>query len=264
MSAYKSYPALQLTSGEQVLPAPMFLHNDNAAAVNFTIKPSPPNELLSPLATTANLLPALMNPLPALSQTTITAQEVDLTGTTGRAAKVAITAASGVITVAAVPAGDEGNSFAPGDIASGIIRDEGGTGVFAGFDTASVTGTPVEDSVLNTYIPTGGTGSGLRIIFNVSALAAIQNVSYVNVGVGYEAGDVLTIKQAKQDLTWTLVDTDIGGLVPVRFLLTADLVANSTFPFTLNAGATSPMRCAAFTVKGTTNRSILGMTVKDV
>ena len=60
MSAYKYYPALQLTSGVQTLPSSLRLHNDNAVAVTLTITPAVPNSVFNPFSENKDIVSSLV------------------------------------------------------------------------------------------------------------------------------------------------------------------------------------------------------------
>jgi len=262
--AFKYYAALQAASGDQTLPLPMTLHNNNAATVSLQITPEGGGLIFQPFATTANVLSSIVK-LPTL----VAAQGATTYNTTtdgqGLGATIAITTTNV------------------------------GNGKFADFPGSSTLGGTAGAAAATTYKPTTD-GSGVDFEVTFAQVAGTFNptaVVIVNAGSGYAIGDELTFEVGGLSVTATLtVDVftalyqptvaaivaigdnyragDILNVVmeetvgtddytyPIQFRVeTTDLVA-AYITYSLLSGETTPMRASVFKVLGTDDRSILG------
>tara|TARA_R110002167_G_scaffold192072_1_gene394508 strand:+ start:178 stop:969 length:792 start_codon:yes stop_codon:yes gene_type:complete len=259
--SYKYYPSLQLSSGVQTPPLPMFLHNDNSAAITLNITPFPGNNVFSALDPGDSVLDGF-NVIPELSaiQGATTYVAKTLTGD-GSGAEITVTVSqigvTYVPTTAVVATSKGGANYLGGDVIGITLHDESITGVGAGL-TASI-GTPLQ-AALFTYTPsTDGSGTGSTITFSIDASGGFKNVVYTTLGTGYAAGDVLTFSENGQTIGWLLTAADIGAFYPVRITIPSAVIDTPTIPLRLNSGATTPMRINSFSVAGTSNKSVLAM-----
>lgn len=273
--AFKYYPALQASDGDQTLPIPMALHNPNAADITVEFTPEGDGLIYQPFASSANVLDAIIE-LPTLrAAQAATAYDATTIQGNGSAA---------VITVTTTDVGSDLGAFLGGGL-SGVI--------FAG------SGIPLGDGV-QTYTPTtNGSGSGFEVTFAVSGTAPAQTVSdlvVVNAGTGYAVGDVLTFTAADEgEFTRTLTADDIsvvfqpsvatattagdnyraGDIIQITMseditvgevtttytynvkirVKTSDL-ASSKVDYVIGAGTTTPIRASKFKVLGTDDRAV--------
>lgn len=273
--AFKYYPALQATDGDQTLPIPMALHNPNAVDITVEFTPEGDGLIYQPFATNADVLDAIIE-LPTL-RAAQSATAYDATTIEGDGSLADIT-------VTTTDVGDDLGAFLSAGL-TGVI--------FAG------TGIPLGDGV-QTYTPTtDGSGTGFEVTFAVAGTAGAQVVSdlvVVNAGTGYAAGDVLTFTAADSGtFTRTLTSDDIsvvfqpsvatvttvgdnyraGDIIQITMseditvgevtttytydvqfrVKTSDLVG-SKVDYVIGAGTTTPIRASKFKVLGATDRAV--------
>ena len=260
--AFKYYPAIKATDGVQTPPLPMYLHNNNAAAITLNIAPFPIDQVFEGFDTSADVLSSFQTlpELAAAQSATAYATTTETGNGSGAVITVTTTEVGGVFVPTTAIATTAGNNYRNGDVIQIIIDDENGTGIYAGLDTASLVGTPVVQTV-KTYTPTSdGVGTGFKASFSVTAAGLITDVVYVANGSGYAVGDILTFSEHGQNLFWLLIPTDIGIYYPVNITVeNADLVSDGLIPFVIQAGETAPFRGVSFSVVGGTDVSVLAM-----
>jgi hypothetical protein len=262
--AFKYYSALQATSGDQTLPIPMTLHNNNAASVSLQITPEGGGLIYQPFGTTPDVLSSIVT-LPTLLAAQGATTYTTTTNGVGSGATIAITTTNV------------------------------GDGAFVAFPASSTLAGTAAAAVETTYTPTGGLGSGFQVTFTQLATGtfAPTSVTINAAGSGYAIGDELTFSVGGADVTATLtvdvftamyqptaaaivasgdnyragdilnvVMEETVGIVdyeyPIEFNVEAADLASTYITYSLPAGQTTPMRASVFKVLGTTNRSILG------
>tara|TARA_R110000751_G_scaffold303132_1_gene417577 strand:- start:1265 stop:2065 length:801 start_codon:yes stop_codon:yes gene_type:complete len=261
--AFKYYSALQASDGDQTLPIPMTLHNNNAATVSLQITPEGGGLIYQPFGTTPDVLSSIVT-LPTL----IAAQSVTTYPTTTDGAGSGATIA--------------------------ITTTNVGDGAFAAFPGSSALAGTAPISASTTYTPTGGTGTGFEVTLTQLTIGTFNptSVVIVNAGSGYTIGDVLTFTVEGDDVTATLtVDVftamyqpsvaaivasgdnyragDILNVVmeetvltvdyeyPVEFNVEAADLVSTYITYSLPADQTTPMRASIFLVEGAVDFSIL-------
>tara|TARA_R100001369_G_scaffold92264_1_gene136499 strand:- start:1445 stop:2224 length:780 start_codon:yes stop_codon:yes gene_type:complete len=259
MSAYKYYPALQLTSGVQTLPSSLRLHNDNAVAVTLTITPAVPNSVFNPFSENKDIVSSLVglttgrfNGSGNINETT------DIIGGDGNAT-ITIVATAGDIVSATID--DEGNNFRAGMTVSTIVDDVNATGINKGVGTMTVAGVPVESGYF-VYTPVASNlGTGFKVGFSISAAGALENIQIINEGSGYVNIEQLLFTENGQDFLLVIATSNLGVNVTLNFLLVGSDIANNTFPFKLNEGESTEFLCKAVTMGGTDDRSLLAFLI---
>jgi len=272
---YRYYSALQATDSYQVLPRPLYLHNDNAVVITLDIKPFPENSVIAPFAATnTNVLPGL-TPYSVELKAAQAATEYDATALNGIGTGAKITT-----TVTESP--------------------DGTIGTFLG--SATVVGA-VAAAPSTTYTPTtDGVGTGFEVTFTQSAPGAFNPtaVTIVNAGSGYVVGDELTFVVGGLTTVVTLVadnfntgffitaavsstvgkDYANGDVLRITLTETVDtvvytyealftvsntmLVSAGAVPLKLNVGETSVVPALAFRVQGTDDRSVLALLAEPI
>ena len=264
--AFKYYPAIQTSDGVQTPPLPMYLHNNNAAAITLNIAPFPIDQVFEGFDTSADVLSSFQTlpELAAAQSATPYATTTETGNGSGAVITVTTTEVDGVFVPTTALATTAGNNYRNGDVIQIIIDDENGTGIYAGLDTVSLVGTPVVQTV-KTYTPTSdGVGTGFKVSFDIvdagGGITALENVVYIEYGSGYVVGDIVTFSEHGQNLLWMLVPTDIGIYYPVNITVeNADLVSDGLIPFVIQAGETAPFRGVSFSVVSATDVSVLAM-----
>jgi len=272
---YRYYSALKATDDYQVLPRPLYLHNDNAAVITLDIKPFPANSVIAPFAATnTSVLPGLTPYSPELKAAQ-SATEYDATALTGNGTGAKITT-----TVTDSP--------------------DGTIGVFPG--SASSAGA-VTAAPSTTYKPTtDGIGTGFEVTFTQTAVGAFNptSVTIVNAGSGYVVGDELTFVVGGLTTVVTLVTNNFntgffittavsstigkdyanGDVLSVTLTETVDTVVYTytalftvsnamlesagAVPLKLNVGETSVVPALEFRVQGTEDRSVLALLAEPI
>lgn len=259
MSAYKYYTALKASSGTQVLPADLKLHNDNAVAITLEITPTTANSIYNPLSNNKDIVGSIVGGVLGRFNTSgnINATSDILEGDGN--ATITVVSTLGDIDSATIV--NEGDDFRGGMTISTIVDDVNASGINKGFDTASVVPTTPVEAPYKVYSPsTAQGGTGFQVGFSVNASAQIENVTYVSEGTGYEATDSLIFAEG-QNLIWTLVAGDLGVNTTIYFDLVASDIANDTFPLKLNIGESTDFLVSAVKVEGTNNRTLLAYSV---
>ena len=162
--AFKYYSALNAASGDQTLPLPMTLHNNNAATVSIEVTPEGGGLIFQPFGTTPNVLSSMVK-LPTLKAAQAATTYDTTTDSQGLGATVSITTTNV------------------------------GNGKFAAFPASStLTASGAAITPSTTYIPSSnGTGGGFEVTFTQATTGAFAptDVSIVKAGSGYAIGDVL-------------------------------------------------------------------------
>lgn len=260
--AFKYYSALQATDGDQTLPLPMTLHNNNAATVNLEITPEGAGLIFQPFAVSAALINSVVK-IPTLKAAQA-ATTYTTTTISGQGSGATVSAASN-------DAGELTSFPGTGATQGALVKTlftytPGTTQQGTGFElTFAITQTnPLVFE--NVVIDNSGAGyeAGDQLIFNQNGLSMLmlisadmiapvqlENVTILTAGDNYLAGD--TIEFVMTETVATVVYT-----YPVRVLIQTANLLSSYITYSLLAGETSPMRASVFKVLGTDNRSILG------
>lgn len=261
--AFKYYSALNAASGDQELPLPMTLHNNNAATVNLEITPEGGGLIFQPFGTTPSIISSIVNP-PSLKATQTATTYTTTTDGQGTGATVRVTTTNV------------------------------GDGKFSDFPASSTLAGSTGGATATTYKPTtDGAGENFEVTFTQTAgIFNPTSVTIVNAGSGYAVGDVLTFTVGGVDLTATVTldcfgtsnqpsaavivasgdnyrAGDVLNVVmtetvdsveynyPVAFNVEVEALVAAYITYSLPAGQTTPMRASIFKVLGTTARSIL-------
>ena len=265
--AFKYYPALQATDGDQTLPRPMVLHNPNSADITIELTPEGQGLLFQPFGAAADVLSSIVT-MPKLkaakAQTSYDATTIDGQGLS----------ASINVTVTDVKGFADGFPTNTGAIFGGTL--------------------PLDEGV-TTYEPeTNGSGVGFKVKFALSGTALDQVVSsleIINRGYGYAAGNTLTFTHDGGAFTYTILADDLQSLFqpsaatinavgdnyrgqdlieitltetveevdytyPVRFRVAEADLASTKVDYLIGAGVTTPVRASKFKVLGITDRAV--------
>jgi hypothetical protein len=265
--AFKYYPALKATDGDQTLPRPMVLHNPNSADITIELTPEGQGLLFQPFGAAADVLSSIVT-MPKLKQAkTITSYDATTIDGDGSGASINVT-------VTDVKEFKDSFPTATGAIFSGTL--------------------PIGEGVA-TYSPTtNGNGVGFKVKFSISGTVlsqVVSNVEIINRGYGYAANNTLTFTHAGGTFTYTVRSADLQSLFqpsaaainavgdnyrgqdlieititetvddvdytyPVRFRVAEADLASTKVNYVIGVGVTTPVRASKFKVLGTTDRAV--------
>jgi len=271
---YRYYSALQASDSYQVLPRPLYLHNDNAVVITLDIKPFPEDSVIAPFAATnTDVLPGLtpysVELKAAQAATEYPATTINGIGTGAKITTTVTETQDGTIENLTNMSYDVGSPGATAVTEYRPTTDGNGTGFVVRFSTSvgamnptnvqivsAGSGYEVGDTLVYTIL--GQTVTATTVTGNYGTGFFITTAVSSTVGKDYANGDVLRI---------TLTETVDAVVYTYEALFTvsnAMLEAAGAVPLKLNVGETSVVPALAFRVQGTDDRSVLALLAEPI
>jgi len=250
--------------------SPSYIKNLSAASASVNVWPSPTGQVLA--SPGASSIMGGIRPYETRIQTQAsTTYSTTNSNGIGTGMTITTTIVDRKIATAAISGG---TNYAPGNIVNITLANNTEVGaIWGSLQDFTETSPGISGSFtlsgLNSFGPTGGSGTTLGVVFNVASVGGvltIQNFAIANGGTGYVVGDVLYFNEWSQNFYWTLSEADIQSITSsqVQFeLQESNFTAEDISVINvLQAGEISTMRASKFTTNQVSDTAFLTMVNK--